>query len=312
MAHVATNEAIKTFIEVLLAEKGYSANTARAYLRDLSAFFAFVANTAEDAGRCGKVAGDLAPFAAVDPLTIRKYLGHLHKHNKKSTIARKLSALRSFYRYLRKRGLLEQDPTDMILTPKQEHPIPRYLSVDDMFQLLDSIQTGDLFGLRNRAIFETFYSCGLRVSEAAGLNVFDVDADAGLVRVLGKGSKERIVPIGKKALNAISAYRQRLERETGESTEVDGPMFLNKDSGRLSTRSIARILDRIVKDCSLLVPVSPHVLRHTFATHMLDAGADLRAVQELLGHKSLSTTQKYTHVSIDRLMETYDKAHPRK
>ncbi len=312
MAHVATNEAIKTFIEVLLAEKGYSANTARAYLRDLSAFFAFVANTAEDAGRCGKVAGDLAPFAAVDPLTIRKYLGHLHKHNKKSTIARKLSALRSFYRYLRKRGLLEQDPTDMILTPKQEHPIPRYLSVDDMFQLLDSIQTGDLFGLRNRAIFETFYSCGLRVSEAAGLNVFDVDANAGLVRVLGKGSKERIVPIGKKALNAISAYRQRLERETGESTEVDGPMFLNKDSGRLSTRSIARILDRIVKDCSLLVPVSPHVLRHTFATHMLDAGADLRAVQELLGHKSLSTTQKYTHVSIDRLMETYDKAHPRK
>ena len=312
MAHVATNEAIKTFIEVLLAEKGYSANTARAYLRDLSAFFAFVANTAEDAGRCGKVAGDLAPFAAVDPLTIRKYLGHLHKHNKKSTIARKLSALRSFYRYLRKRGLLEQDPTDMILTPKQEHPIPRYLSVDDMFQLLDSIQTGDLFGLRNRAIFETFYSCGLRVSEAAGLNVFDVDADTGLVRVLGKGSKERIVPIGKKALNAISAYRQRLERETGESTEVDGPMFLNKDSGRLSTRSIARILDRIVKDCSLLVPVSPHVLRHTFATHMLDAGADLRAVQELLGHKSLSTTQKYTHVSIDRLMETYDKAHPRK
>lgn len=312
MAHVATNEAILTFIEVLLAEKGYSANTARAYLRDLSAFFAFVANTAEDAGRCGTVAGDLAPFATVDPLTIRKYLGHLHKHNKKSTIARKLSALRSFYRYLRKRGLLEQNPTDMILTPKQEHTIPRYLSVDDMFQLLDSIQTGDLFGLRNRAIFETFYSCGLRVSEAAGLNVFDVDANAGLVRVLGKGSKERIVPIGKKALNAISAYRQRLERETGESTEVDGPMFLNKDSGRLSTRSIARILDRIVKDCSLLVPVSPHVLRHTFATHMLDAGADLRAVQELLGHKSLSTTQKYTHVSIDRLMETYDKAHPRK
>lgn len=312
MAQVATNEAIKTFIEVLLAEKGYSANTARAYLTDLTAFFGFVADETDDEDRHRRVAGDLAPYAAVDPLTIRKYLGHLHKHNKKSTIARKLSALRSFYRYLLKQGLAEQNPTDMILTPKQEQPIPRYLPVDDMFQLLDSIQTGDLLGLRNRAIFETFYSCGLRVSETAGLNVFDVDADSGLVRVFGKGSKERIVPIGKKALAAIMAYRRRLEHETGVSAETEGPMFLNKLNARLSTRSIARILDRIVRDCSLLVPVSPHVLRHTFATHMLDAGADLRAVQELLGHKSLSTTQKYTHVSIDRLMETYDKAHPRK
>jgi integrase/recombinase XerC len=254
----------------------------------------------------------LASIGRIDPLIIRKYLGHLHSHNKKSTIARKLSALRSFYRFLLKQGIVEQNPTDMILTPKQEHPIPRYLPVDDIFQLLDSIQTDDLFGLRNRAIFETFYSCGLRVSETAGLNVSDMDADTGLVRVYGKGSKERVVPIGLKAMNAISVYRERLERETGVPSSTDGPLFLNKYNGRLSTRSIARILNQIVRNCSLLVPVSPHVLRHTFATHMLDAGADLRAVQELLGHKSLSTTQKYTHVSIDRLMETYDKAHPRK
>ena len=312
MAQLPTHEAIKTFIEVLLAEKGYSTNTARAYSRDLKAFFGFVAAAGDDANRHLTAGGDLAPIRAVDPLTIRKYLGHLHKHNKKSTIARKLSALRSFYRYLLKRGIVQENPTDMILTPKQEHPIPHYLSVDDMFQLLDSIQTGDIFGLRNRAIFETFYSCGLRVSEVAGLDVFDVDANAGLIRVFGKGSKERIVPIGQKALNAISAYRQRLALETGIAEAADGAMFLNKYNRRLSTRSIARILDKIVRDCSLLVPVSPHVLRHTFATHMLDAGADLRAVQELLGHKSLSTTQKYTHVSIDRLMETYDKAHPRK
>ena len=312
MAQLPTHEAIKTFIEVLLAEKGYSTNTARAYSRDLKAFFGFVAAAGDDANRHLTAGGDLAPIRAVDPLTIRKYLGHLHKHNKKSTIARKLSALRSFYRYLLKQGIVQENPTDMILTPKQEHPIPQYLSVDDMFQLLDSIQTGDIFGLRNRAIFETFYSCGLRVSEVAGLDVFDVDANAGLIRVFGKGSKERIVPIGQKALNAISAYRQRLALETGIAAAADGAMFLNKYNRRLSTRSIARILDKIVRDCSLLVPVSPHVLRHTFATHMLDAGADLRAVQELLGHKSLSTTQKYTHVSIDRLMETYDKAHPRK
>ncbi len=312
MAQLPTHEAIKTFIEVLLAEKGYSANTARAYSRDLKAFYGFVAAAGDDANRHLTAGGDLAPIRDVDPLTIRKYLGHLHKHNKKSTIARKLSALRSFYRYLLKRGIVQENPTDMILTPKQEHPIPHYLSVDDMFQLLDSIQTGDIFGLRNRAIFETFYSCGLRVSEVAGLDVFDVDANACLIRVFGKGSKERIVPIGQKALNAISAYRQRLALETGIAAATDGAMFLNKYNRRLSTRSIARILDKIVRDCSLLVPVSPHVLRHTFATHMLDAGADLRAVQELLGHKSLSTTQKYTHVSIDRLMETYDKAHPRK
>lgn len=313
MGQVSTNEAIRTFIEVLLAEKGYSVNTARAYRRDLEAFFAYVGGSGGSKGERSCASEDgLAPLAAVDPLTIRRFLGHLHKNNKKSTIARKLSALRSFYRHLVKRGLVEQSPTDTILTPKQEHPIPRHLTVDDIFQLLDSIQTEDLFGRRNRAIFETFYSCGLRVSETAGLDVNDVDPRTGLVRVLGKGSKERIVPIGRKALDAIEKYRRRLEIENGIPAEGDGPMFLNKFGRRLSTRSIARILDRIVRNCSLRVPVSPHVLRHTFATHMLDAGADLRSVQELLGHKSLSTTQRYTHVSIDRLMQTYDKAHPRK
>ena len=312
MVQDITKEAINTFIEVLLAEKGYSTNTTRAYQRDIEAFFSFVAGE-DDANDGTRYSPDgLAPLDAINPLTIRKYLGYLHKKNKKSTIARKLSALRSFYRYLLKQGVVDQNPTDMILTPKQEHPIPRYLPVDDIFQLLDSIQTGDLFGMRNRAIFETFYSCGLRVSETAGLNVSDVDENAGLVRVYGKGAKERIVPIGAKALEAIRAYRKQMELETGVLYSADGPLFLNKFKGRLSTRSIARILDQIVRDCCLMVPVSPHVLRHTFATHMLDAGADLRAVQELLGHKSLSTTQKYTHVSIDRLMETYDKAHPRK
>jgi integrase/recombinase XerC len=166
--------------------------------------------------------------------------------------------------------------------------------------------------LRNRAIFETLYSCGIRVSELVGLNTMDVDPRQALIRVLGKGSQERIVPIGKNALAAIKAYRQALENMCGISADISGPLFLNKNKGRLTARSVARILDQLVTACGLLTPVSPHTLRHTFATHMLDAGADLRAVQELLGHKSLSTTQKYTHVSIDRLMETYDRAHPRK
>ncbi|HPA14339.1 MAG TPA: tyrosine-type recombinase/integrase, partial [Desulfobacterales bacterium] len=167
------------------------------------------------------------------------------------------------------------------------------------------------------AIFETLYSSGIRVSELAGLNVFDMDPGNGTIRVLGKGNKERIVPIGKKAITAVLAYRNEL-RTRGDKffaqtgPEKNGPLFLNKSYKRLTTRSIARILEKLIRECGLLATVSPHGLRHTFATHMLDAGADLRTVQELLGHKSLSTTQKYTHVSIDKLMETYDKAHPRR
>jgi integrase/recombinase XerC len=200
----------------------------------------------------------------------------------------------------------------LILTPKHQRAIPTYLAVDDMFRLLDAVATDTLLGQRNRAIFETIYSCGLRVSELAQMNVKDVDVAKGSVKVHGKGAKERMVPIGKKALASIQAYRKRLQEQAGVAEDADGPLFLNKNKGRLSARSIARILDKLARECGLSVPVSPHALRHTFATHMLDAGADLRAVQELLGHKSLSTTQRYTHVSIDRLMAVYDKAHPRK
>lgn len=291
---------VDAFIESLGAEKGYAENTCRAYRTDLDEFATFVAEV------------EKSSIDGIDALTIRKYLGISHRKNKKSTTARKLSAIRSFFRYLVKHGVLEHNPTDSVLTPKQEHPIPTYLSVDDMFRLIDSIQTDTLLGLRNRAIFETLYSCGLRVSEVAGLNVTDIDVNTGMVKVLGKGARQRIVPVGQKALEAIRAYRRRLKKEKKVPGQNDGPLFLNRRLRRLTTRSIARILDRIVLECSLHMPISPHVLRHSFATHLLDGGADLRAVQELLGHKSLSTTQKYTHVSIDRLMETYDKAHPRK
>ena len=306
MKAMAVENLISIFIESLTTEKGFSVNTCRGYRNDLDEFLRYLAENRRVRSN------DPVTIDCVDNLTIRGYLGYLHKRNRKATIARKLSALRSFFNYLVKRGVTEDNPAESILTPKQEKPIPAYLSVDEMFRLLDSIHTGKMLDVRNRAIFETLYSCGIRVSELVGLNTIDVDHRQALIRVLGKGGKERIVPIGNKALAAIKSYRQLLNRECRISEKMNGPLFLNKNKGRLTARSVARILNKLITVCGLLTPVSPHTLRHTFATHMLDAGADLRIVQELLGHKSLSTTQKYTHVSIDRLMETYDRAHPRK
>jgi len=311
MRLVPLQDLIHSFIETLSAEKGYSENTCRGYRKDLEEFSSYLAERHfEDMPRTEKFYR--FDVSEIDSIAIRGYLGYLHKRNKKTTIARKLSALRSFFRHLIKRGLVEENPAEAIVTPKQDKTIPEYLPVDEMFRLLDSIRSGSLLDLRNRAIFETLYSSGIRISELVGMNTFDVDFNRATLRVLGKGNKERIAPIGRKALQAIAHYREQLQVECGTNLEVSGPLFLNKNKGRLSARSIARILDDLVKACGILKPISPHTLRHTFATHMLDAGADLRVVQELLGHKSLSTTQRYTHVSIDRLMETYDKAHPRK
>lgn len=349
---MAIDKQISDFIESLATEKGYSEHTCRAYTRDLESFAAYIADAFLEGkpaeGRnaayipydafpdersngeicASRVRSDSFPgrkpeeekkgavysFGAehIDGLMIRGYLGFLYKRNAKVTIARKLSSLRSFFTYLVKRGLLMANPAESILTPKQKQTIPVYLPVDDMFRLLDSIKTDTLLGLRNRAIFETLYSCGIRISELAALNTQSVDIDRSVVRVLGKGNKERIVPIGQTAIKAIGAYRDRLQEAARTPSDENRALFLNKNGGRLTPRSMGRILDKLTMECGLAVPISPHALRHTFATHMLDAGADLRVVQELLGHQSLSTTQKYTHVSIDRLMETYDRAHPRK
>jgi integrase/recombinase XerC len=307
---------IQSFLDALATERGYSKHTCRAYKKDLYEFADYLSQNDFMPAPDDKKVRSFQP-EAVTGIAIRGYLGYLYKKNKKSTIARKLSAIRSFFNYIVKHGHVATNPADAVLTPKQEKPIPSYLPIDDVFNLLDSIQTDTVLSSRNRAIFETLYTSGIRVSELAGLDVADVDLVSGTMRVLGKGNKERIVPIGNKAGRAIATYRQKLKeerlRKAGKTAlKDDGPLFLNKNYTRLSARSIARILDQIAKACGIAVPVSPHALRHTFATHMLDAGADLRVVQELLGHKSLSTTQKYTHVSIDRLMETYDKAHPRK
>jgi len=312
-------ELIESFVTALSTVKGYSKNTCRSYRSDLLEF----SNVVQQAGSPETAMAGRSEKKALRPETItgiaiRGYLGYLHQHCEKSTIARKLSTIRSFFRYLIKHGYLQVNPSDTVQTPKQDRVIPTYLPIDDMFRLLASIKTDTLLGLRNRAMFETLYATGIRVSELAGLNVQDVDFEACMIQVKGKGGHERMLPIGETALSFIKAYREQLVAENHEialDQKEDGhpaPLFLNRFKTRLSARSIARILDKAVRSCGIAIPVSPHAFRHTFATHMLDAGADLRVVQELLGHKSLSTTQKYTHVSIDRLMEAYDKAHPRK
>ncbi|MFH1154336.1 MAG: tyrosine recombinase XerC [Pseudomonadota bacterium] len=306
---------VDLFIQSLTAEKGYSVHTCRAYNRDLIDFIAFCGKKDPDflhEGENGEAILRVNPelfFLAIredGKNLVREFLISLTKQglNRKS-IARKLSAIKTFFNYLIRSGSIDTNPADQVTPPKLPKRIPAFLTVDEMFRLLDSITGDRLADKRNAAIFETFYSTGLRVSELAGLDYKEVDFSRQRVSVTGKGSKQRIVPIGLRALQAIQAYRDALEVH-------DGPMFLNRSRTRLTDRSIRRILDGIVTRCGLNIPVSPHTLRHTFATHMLDSGADLRGIQEMLGHVSLSTTQVYTHVTMDRLMEMYDKAHPRK
>jgi len=254
---------------------------------------------------------DISPDL-LDALAIRRHIGYLYKTNTKTSIGRKLSAIRSFFRFLVRQGILEASPAEMIPNPRTESPIPVFLPIDEMFRLLDSVSGDSLSNMRDRAILEMLYSAGLRVSELTAMNVHDVDFDQSVVRVCGKGNKQRLTPVGKKALAALMAYRQCLAHRSGIGISENGPLFLNHRNGRLTSRSVARVLDKWALKCSLSLPVFPHAMRHSFATHLLDSGADLRVVQELLGHKRLSTTQKYTHVSMDKLMETYDKAHPRK
>ncbi|MDA3790674.1 MAG: tyrosine recombinase XerC [Desulfobacula sp.] len=295
---------LDVFIDTLMAEKGYSVHTCRAYRSDIYDFIQFVLDK-QDTDEINREKLFWQQLSTLDKTSIRNYLAQLVRFGKtKRTIARKLSSLKAFFDYLVKSGQILVNPAETIPFPKLEKTIPQFLSIDDIFRLLDSIETNTWFDKRNLAMFETFYSTGMRVSEMEGLNIEDIDFKSQMIKVFGKGSKERVVPVGKRALNAIKDYRASLK-------ENFIPVFLNKNFTRLSSRSIRRILDIIVRDCQLNVPVSPHTLRHSFATHMLDCGADLRGIQEILGHASLSTTQIYTHVSMDKLMQVYDKAHPR-
>jgi integrase/recombinase XerC len=298
---------IERFDNYLAAIKNASLHTRRSYRSDLYDFFAFLKENEKSIWNNGDI-----DLNAVTPLTVRDYLAYLYQKNAKSTIARKLAALKSFFKFMVKEGLVGSHPAHPVSTPRKELNIPTFLSVDEMFSLIEQPDDKKVLGMRDRAILELLYSCGLRVSEIVGLNLGNVDLDGGFVNVQGKGGKERMVPMGSKAGEALRAYlemRSDLIREPDK--EVAQAIFLNNRGGRLTARSIGRMIERYASRLSVFRPVHPHAIRHTFATHLLDAGADLRAIQELLGHSSLSTTQKYTHMGIDRLMEVYDEAHPR-
>jgi integrase/recombinase XerC len=238
-------------------------------------------------------------------------MGQLAKNNKKSSQARKLSALRTFFRFLIKQGVIIDNPASVVRTPKQDKYLPQHLTVDEAFALLDSVPASDPAHARDRAILEVLYSTGIRVSELVGLNRNDLELNLGIIKVCGKGRKERIVPIGKKAIAALNHYLKKSESLLPEGQRGNIPVFLNSRAGRLTARSVGRLIDKYVRHCGLQRNISPHSIRHSFATHLLNAGADLRAIQELLGHVNLSTTQRYTHLNIDKLMEVYDRAHPR-
>lgn len=291
---------ITRFERHLTVERNVSEHTRRAYLRDLEAFRRFLKEVLPE-----EWDGE-ALLRQVDHLVLRRYLALLHGTNRKSTIARKLASLRSFFRYLVREGVLEVNPGEMVATPRQEDHLPRTLSADEAYVLMEEGGDGGVRALRDRAIVETLYSCGLRVGELTGLDVGSLDLHAGLLRVLGKGRKERIVPVGRKARAALQAYL-----DARGLPGDDEPLFLNRRGGRLTPRSVQRNLKQQLLRAGILKDATPHSLRHSFATHLLDGGADLRAIQELLGHASLSTTQKYTRVSVDHLASVYDKAHPR-
>ena len=298
-----------SFIDYLRSQKGYSDHTIKNYQVDLEHFLNFLADKEKSAGK-----KETTPeLESIDFLVIREYLGRLYGRYKRTTIARKLSAIRSFFYYLERKGLIQSNPAADISSPKRGKYIPTHLPVDEMFRLLEGPDRSKPLGSRDLAILEMLYSCGIRVSELSGLNLSSIDFDQRLVKVVGKGNKERIVPFGRKALRAIEDYIEatRPLREKARKDPQDAPLFINFRGGRLTTRSIGRIVKKYATQCGLMTEITPHSLRHTFATHLLDGGADLRSVQELLGHASLSTTQKYTHVSLEKLMEVYDKAHPR-
>ena len=293
---------IEKFDNYINVERNLSLHTRRNYISDLKQFNDFL-----------KREHSKIKYEAIDNTIIRSYLGFLYKKNRKSSVARKLATLRTFFKFLLRAGILKKNPASLVSTPRLEKHVPSFLSIDETFILLEMPDVTTLAGLRDKAIMEILYSSGLRVSELVETNENDIDLNLGIIKVMGKGKKERIVPIGSKAIEGLNNYLQSGERKRRfpPTSPLNLPVFLNQRGGRLTARSVARIINRYIEQCGLLKNISPHSLRHTFATHMLDAGADLRAIQELLGHVSLSTTQKYTHVSIDKLMEVYDKAHPK-
>lgn len=289
---------IDRFENYLAIERNVSPHTHSAYRYDLEDFCRFLASHYNLASG--------TEIEKIDRNILRHYLSHIHKTLNKATINRKLSALRTFFLYLLREGIIAISPAANLSAPRIDSYLPTVLTVDEASALMEVRPASDELSLRDRAIVELLYSSGLRVSETVSLNIGDLDFPQSLVRVLGKGGKERIVPVGSKALESLHDY---LEHRGNPSAEE--PFFLNHRGGRLTARSIERNLKQRLLDANIIRHATPHALRHSFATHLLDAGADLRSIQELLGHASLSTTQKYTQISVDHLLKIYDQAHPR-
>jgi len=313
---------IQEFFSYIKYEKHFSEHTLKCYGTDLQQYVEFLDGTHagsasehsfESGGAATAVAMEVrAEILAVTAATIREFLVMLHNKNySRATTARKLATLRSFYKFLVRRGYLASSPVSVIRTPKQDKRLPKFMEMEQIEILFAAPDRNTLLGLRDWTMMEVMYSTGVRVSELVGLDVTDVDFDEAILHVRGKGRRERLVPAGQRALDAIRQYLAKRGQPTPGQTIDQQALFVNKSGQRLSTRSVRRKLDKYLAQAGLDPSISPHTLRHTFATHMLNKGADLRSVQELLGHRSLSTTQVYTHLTTGRLKEVYDKAHPR-
>jgi integrase/recombinase XerC len=292
------------FLLYLKNQKNSSQNTILSYGRDLVEFYDYVAKHQPETIEAAQVKLD-----RVNPLIIRSYMSVLFQKNGASSIARKLSSLRSFFKYFVTKGVLDQNPAKVINSPKIPKKLPKFLNVDEINALLEHELGNQRYSKRDHAILELLYSSGMRVSELVGLNIDQADLNEGTIRVLGKGNKERIVPIGVKAIEALRDYY--IEREGFTRIKNPEAVFINKNGTRLSVRSVQRLVAKVTAATGISKNATPHVIRHSFATHMLGSGADLRSIQEILGHKSLSTTQRYTHVGVEELSKVYDKTHPK-
>ncbi len=301
---------IDQFLEHLRYERNVSAHTIRNYESDLDQFLDYLAPADPKTGKRNPPA-----IAEIDHLTIRDWLAVLHSaQKKKASIARKLAALRTFFQFLVREGLLELNPAKLVSTPRLEKKLPQHLSIEEAVRFIESPDLETDLGKRDRAMLELLYATGVRVAELTTLNLPDVDFRNQLIRVTGKRRKQRIVPFGDPAGTAIQGYlktRDVFLFRAPISKRDEGALFLNYQGTRITTRSVGRMVEKYIRICAGMHDISPHALRHSFATHLLDSGADLRDIQELLGHARLSTTQIYTHVSMEKLIEVYDKAHPK-
>ncbi len=298
---VAMHSARESFLRYLHIERNASPLTLKSYSEDLDALIEYF----------GEQLGSIPSPAEITINVLRGYMAYLHEcQYARTTIARRLASLRSFFRYCCREKLADSNPAKALRSPRIGRKLPHFLSTEQVAQLLEAPPANEPAGLRDRAMLETLYTAGLRVAELVGLNVDRWDRDANILRVEGKGRKERIAPVGSFAAKALYAWLDVREPDTSASPQDQAALFLNRFGRRLTTRSVGRMLEKYLQQTGLNQLTTPHTLRHSFATHLLDGGADLRSVQELLGHKSLTTTQIYTHVSTRRLRETYELAHP--